>query len=115
MVNYAGFWLGLDIEWMLSRAVAVHGGWAARGRKRHITAMVFVPPSRKRRRWIKWVALAVVAIAALLWWRPWSTTPDFPQQAMRTVTVQTGDVEDVVSALGTIEALQYVDVGAQVS
>lgn len=76
--------------------------------------MVSIPPPRKRRRWIKWAVLAALVLGGLLWWRPWQPAP-LPIQALRTVPVTSGDVEDVVSALGSLEALRYVDVGAQVT
>jgi macrolide-specific efflux system membrane fusion protein len=76
--------------------------------------MVPVLPPRNRQYWIKWAFLLIPVVGLLLWWRPWAAS-DSAEQSVRTVTVVTGDIEDVVSALGTLEPLQYVDVGTQVS
>lgn len=63
------------------------------------------------------LTLSATAIALLLaggaWWF-WSARAD-TQPAFRTQIVQLGNVEDTVSAVGTLQPLNYVDVGTQVS
>jgi len=58
------------------------------------------------------VAVPVVA-GAFGWWL-WSANAS-PPPAHRTHTVALGSVEDTVSAVGTLQARTYVDVGTQVS
>ncbi|MEO1900369.1 MAG: efflux RND transporter periplasmic adaptor subunit [Alcanivorax sp.] len=66
--------------------------------------------------WIKrhplLIVFAGVLLAALLWWR-WPAAAGADQ--WRTASVERADIEDRVTALGTLEPLDYVDVGAQVS
>jgi len=66
-------------------------------------------PSATRR----WLAAAVLMIlaAAIAWW--WTRPPTPPRLLTAPATV--GDVEDAVLATGTLQALQQVSVGAQVS
>ncbi len=71
-------------------------------------------PHRRGRRW----ALAVLAAMALLvsaWlgWQRWGAVE--PPPAYSTAAVRRGTVEDVVSALGSLQPRDYVDVGTQVS
>ncbi|MGE0747913.1 MAG: efflux RND transporter periplasmic adaptor subunit [Rhodospirillales bacterium] len=67
------------------------------------------------RRFLKW-ALPVVVLASagaagwFLWLAPGNSGPPLPTQR-----VAIGDVEDNVSALGSLQPLEYVDVGTQVS
>jgi len=68
---------------------------------------------RRRRRW-PWLLLLLALLAAAgghAWWQR-STPPPAPVQ---TVEVRRGDVADLVSSLGTVQPLRYVDVGVQVS
>lgn len=75
------------------------------------------PVVRKRSPWrlalIALVALAVVGGGALAWtqYGPGKKT----ESALITATVQRGDIEDQVSATGSLQPRDYVDVGAQVS
>lgn len=75
------------------------------------------PPTPLRARWRR-PALAVLA-AALLGggWLAWPKVfPGKDEQAQfQFATVQRGDIEDVVTATGTLQPRDYVDVGAQVS
>jgi macrolide-specific efflux system membrane fusion protein len=61
--------------------------------------------------------LSAAVVAALLaggaWWL-WSARAD-TKPSFRTQTVALGNVEDTVSAVGTLQPLTYVDVGTQVS
>ncbi|HLT76300.1 MAG TPA: efflux RND transporter periplasmic adaptor subunit [Ferrovibrio sp.] len=56
---------------------------------------------------------AVLALAGGAWWL-WSVRAD-TQPALRTQIVSLGSVEDTVTAVGTLQPLNYVDVGTQVS
>ncbi len=67
---------------------------------------------KRRRR--AWLVTAVVLILALAGWYSWSSNVN-RQPAFATATVERGDVEDSITALGTLEPLNYVDVGTQVS
>lgn len=70
----------------------------------------FAPKSRRMRI----VALAVAAVVAtglIVWW--WQGSGSSSEALI--VTVERGDVEDAVTALGNIQPRDYVDVGAQVS
>lgn len=65
--------------------------------------------SMPRFRWV--VAIAISAVLALaLWWGFFRTV-----ETIETVVVRRGDIENAVTALGTLQPLRYVDVGAQVS
>lgn len=71
-------------------------------------------PARRRRRRLVWGGLVLLVLAAtgLLAWREWqaAAAPD-----VRTVAVVRGDIEKAVTALGSLQPKEYVDVGAQVS
>jgi HlyD family secretion protein len=70
----------------------------------------------KARRWIKLLVLGVVlvgaAVLAVQWWRARSVGT--PTQYV-TADVTRGDVRVTISATGTVEALNTVEVGAEVS
>lgn len=72
------------------------------------------PPARRwARRTSAALAIATLTIIA------WQTTPFFknndPANNYQFATVQRGDIEDLVTATGTLQPREYVDVGAQVS
>ncbi len=77
------------------------------------------PTAAQRRRprrlaWIALIGLAVLAGAGYAWYYrlgPGAKT----ESAYITATVQRGDIEDQVSATGSLQPRDYVDVGAQVS
>ena len=71
--------------------------------------------SRWIRRYPKAAILFVILMVSLLLagWR-WGFT-SAPVTQWQTATVERGDVEELVTALGTLEPGDYVDVGAQVS
>ena len=77
--------------------------------------MIKVPPQISLRRGL-WAAagIAVILAAIVLVWRPWAGTAA-SNANQRTAIAAKGDIEDLVSALGTLQPLQYVDVGTQVS
>lgn len=75
-----------------------------------------VPPSasRRRRRWglLVFVLLAVIATAGFIWQRGKSADPT---ANLRFAKVERGNLEKTVTAVGSLKAKDYVDVGTQVS
>ncbi|MBP2314331.1 efflux RND transporter periplasmic adaptor subunit [Azospirillum soli] len=63
---------------------------------------------------MKRLFLVAVPVAAAFGWWLWTANAK-PPPAYRTHTVALGSVEDTVSAVGTLQARTYVDVGTQVS
>lgn len=59
------------------------------------------------------ILLAALALGAWQAWERWGAAP--PPPAYATALVQRGTVEDAVSALGSLQPRDYVDVGTQVS
>ena len=68
-------------------------------------------------RWIKRrlliVSLVVLAALAASWW--WLSGNGATDGQWQTARAHPADIEDLVTALGTLEPYDYVDVGAQVS
>jgi macrolide-specific efflux system membrane fusion protein len=60
------------------------------------------------------VLLILLALIAFWGWHKIYGAKD-PHAVYQTVRVERGDIEDLVSATGTVQPLEYVDVGAQVS
>lgn len=60
-----------------------------------------------------WLFAVLAVVAALLWF--FWLAPDNKGPELVTAPVERGDIEDSVTALGTLEPLNYVDVGTQVS
>jgi membrane fusion protein, macrolide-specific efflux system len=73
-------------------------------------------PRRRRRARLVLALLALVIAAALGYvvWSRWIAPADSAAQ-YATAVVQRGDLEDVVTATGTLQPRDYVDVGTQVS
>lgn len=74
------------------------------------------PPVRRKRRsraWLWLPALAVLAGAGYYGWRAYA--PAETTAAVVTQPVVRGDIENAVTAVGTLEAVKSVDAGAQVS
>ena len=70
---------------------------------------------RRRRRWIAMAVIAVVLVAtAGAAWRLWGAN-GAPSGQFATMAVERGDIEDTTTAVGTLQPLEYVDVGTQVS
>ena len=71
-------------------------------------------PRPRRRRWLLLGLAALLAIAAaiLLWSR---AKAGDPMAELRFDTVEVGDLEKTVTAVGSLKARDYVDVGTQVS
>jgi len=59
-------------------------------------------------------SVAVLAVGAAFVWKTWGGGRA-PEQAWITAAIQRGDLEDLVSATGSLQPRDYVDVGAQVS
>ncbi len=68
--------------------------------------------ARRRRRWVALATVAVLIAGGGLGWRMFTADAAI---SYRTATVALGDVERVVTALGSVQPKDYVDVGAQVS
>jgi macrolide-specific efflux system membrane fusion protein len=75
------------------------------------------PSSAKRRRRRTAIALVALALLAGGGWFAWTKYLSKPDELSRYqfATVTKGDIEDVVTATGTLQPRDYVDVGAQVS
>lgn len=59
--------------------------------------------------------LIVLVVAASYWgWKKFYGKKD-PREMYQVAEVQRGDIQDLVTATGTVQPLEYVDVGAQVS
>lgn len=72
----------------------------------------------RRGRIVRFAAIGVACIAlaggSYYAWRTWSASNGAADRFV-TATVQRGDIEDVVTATGTLQPRDYVDVGTQVS
>lgn len=62
------------------------------------------------------IALLIVLVAAASYWgwKKFYGKKD-PREMYQVAEVQRGDIQDLVTATGTVQPLEYVDVGAQVS
>lgn len=62
------------------------------------------------------IALLILLVAgASYWgWKKFYGKKD-PREMYQVAEVQRGDIQDLVTATGTVQPLEYVDVGAQVS
>jgi macrolide-specific efflux system membrane fusion protein len=74
-----------------------------------------VLPARKKRRSRLWIAAPVLIAALGAAYYAWSRYDSQPLATMITQAVTRGDIEDSVTAVGTLDAIKSVDVGAQVS
>ena len=70
--------------------------------------------SPRRRRLMLLALLLLALVAAGGAWYGWGRSVP-PDQLTVTATVERGDIEDAITALGTLQPLSYVDVGTQVS
>ena len=59
------------------------------------------------------ISLILIVLLLVMAWR-WGSASS-PDRQWQMATVERGDVEELVTALGTLEPKDYVDVGAQVS
>lgn len=72
-------------------------------------------PARRRRRWRLRIAVPVLVAVLGAGYYAWSRYGAQPETAMITQVVMRGDIEDSVTAVGTLDAIKSVDAGAQVS
>lgn len=79
-----------------------------------MTAFSASKPRRLRRAVIALAILGTLAAAGGLAWKTFFAKPD-EHARYQYATVTRGDIEDVVTATGTLQPRDYVDVGAQVS
>ncbi|MEY4564215.1 MAG: hypothetical protein RLZZ618_3492 [Pseudomonadota bacterium] len=72
-------------------------------------------PKRSFKRKVLWV-VAFAALAGGGWWvwQKFIRTQN-PREQYQIATIQRGDIQDLVTATGTVQPRDYVDVGAQVS
>ncbi|MCL4801769.1 MAG: efflux RND transporter periplasmic adaptor subunit [Burkholderiales bacterium] len=77
-------------------------------------AAVAQQPKRRRRAALAAIALALAAGGGYLGWSTWLAPAD-PAAQYATAVVQRGDLEDLVTATGTLQPRDFVDVGTQVS
>lgn len=74
------------------------------------------PPARRKRRSRGWIWLPVIALMAGAGYYGWRAyAPAETATAVLTQPVTRGDIENAVTAVGTLEAVKSVDAGAQVS
>ncbi|MDK1378504.1 MULTISPECIES: macrolide transporter subunit MacA [unclassified Sinorhizobium] len=73
------------------------------------------PPVRRKRRSRLWIAVPVILAVLGAGYYAWSQYGSEPTTAMITQVVARGDIEDNVTAVGTLDAINSVDAGAQVS
>ena len=74
------------------------------------------PPARRKRRSRAWIWLPVIVLMAGAGYYGWSRyAPAETATAIITQPVVRGDIENAVTAVGTLEAVKSVDAGAQVS
>ncbi|MFH1556655.1 MAG: biotin/lipoyl-binding protein [Pseudomonadota bacterium] len=79
-------------------------------------AGVFAPPAGKRRgRRAWWIAGAVAVLAGAGGYYAYGFPSATATPGLATVPVVRGDIQQTVTALGTIKPKTYVDVGTQVS
>lgn len=78
--------------------------------------MKFVNQHKKRKPSKKIIFIAAaILLLALAWWVSKTSGNDKRDENTRTVKVQKGSIEEVVTAQGKLEPKEYVDVGTQVS
>jgi macrolide-specific efflux system membrane fusion protein len=71
-------------------------------------------PPRRKRRWPLALGVAGIIGAGVAAWQYLMPLSE-PEISYVTVAVQRGDIEDNTTAVGTLQPLEFVDVGAQVS
>lgn len=71
--------------------------------------------SHVTRRWRWWMPVVAAVVAGVAYWLLRDSQPAAPTLAPRLVAVAIGDVENIVTASGTLKPATSVEVGAQVS
>tara|TARA_R110002096_G_scaffold6206_4_gene28556 strand:+ start:27754 stop:29157 length:1404 start_codon:yes stop_codon:yes gene_type:complete len=66
-----------------------------------------------RRRSLNWVILVAIVLAALVWW--WTSGESASEAQPLIVEIEIGDIENAVTAAGTLQPSELIEVGAQVS
>lgn len=69
----------------------------------------------KRRTWLRWLGVIVVATGALGYWQAASKQRKDARPELKTVTVDRGDIIQSVTANGSLTPLRLVEVGSQIS
>lgn len=72
------------------------------------------PPHRKAPRWVILLIVLALLTGGGWAWQAWREA-SAKESAYITAAIQRGDIEDLVSATGSLQPRNYVDVGAQVS
>src|SRR4026208_758155 len=72
---------------------------------------ISLPKTRKKL--IVIIAVALIAVGGWYWYA--STAQSSPGEVVQPIAVTRGNIEEVVTSQGKLEAKQYVDVGTQVS
>ncbi len=80
----------------------------------HATAPLPHPVRRLVKPALVLMALALLLAGGVAGWRQWRAAAEGPG-AWATVTATRGDIEDSITATGTVQPKDYVDVGTQVS
>lgn len=90
---------------------------AEEGSRATVTLMpAATPPARRKRRSRGWIWLPVIALLAGAGYYGWRAyAPAETTAVVLTQPVMRGDIENAVTAVGTLEAVKSVDAGAQVS
>ena len=70
---------------------------------------------KQMKRLLKWGAIPVVAVLVWTAWSHWGKEKKAAMPAFRTGVVTVGDLQKTISASGTVEPEELVDVGAQVN
>src|SRR5665647_1027605 len=75
-------------------------------------------PAQPRKTWLGpallFVAVLLLAVGGYYGWRTWFAADD-PSKNVLTAVVTKGDLEDTITATGTLQPKEFVDVGTQVS
>ncbi len=64
---------------------------------------------------LKWIAIPVIGVLVWMGWSHWGKEEKSAMPAFRTGEVTMGDLQKTISASGTVEPEELVDVGAQVN
>ncbi|NRP73916.1 Macrolide export protein MacA [Ensifer psoraleae] len=88
---------------------------AARGLAKFTIIPAPMKPPRRKRRSRRWILAPLMLAAIGAGYHAWSRNGGEPATAMITQAVMRGDIENSVTAVGTLDAINSVDAGAQVS
>ena len=102
-----------QIEHVLSGAPRVAGQPAEVAALPASDSAIEFPPPRPRKRRAGWIAGLVLVAAGIAGWQ--LAVGNDSQPHFATATAEIATIEDIVSATGTVQPLEYVDVGTQVT